>query len=286
MRFDRPWLLAAAALAGVSTLAHAQSASGDLGNFLRVNSGTLSSGSTVNGALQSGDLVRTDGTYADGYLYQGQAGEQLTLTLRSNQFDTWLVIDDPASSFRETNDDGDGGTNSRLTVTLPRTATYVIAANSLNKGATGSYSLNLQSNRAGGGAAAGASGSGGASGNGGELSAMIRRGGLPRIAVGQTVNGQLTSGDFLRSDGTYGDGYLYQGTAGEKLKLTLRSREFDSWLVVDEPAGPYRETNDDGGGDNDSQMIVTLPRSGTYLIVANSVSKGVTGNYTLSVSRP
>jgi hypothetical protein len=122
--------------------------------------------------------------------------------------------------------------------------------------------------------------------SGGELSTLFARGGLPRIGVGQTVNGQLTSGDFLRTDGTYGDGFLYNGQAGEKLKITLRSTQFDSWLVVDEPNGPYRETNDDGGGGNDSQMIVTLPRSGPYLIVANTVSKGTTGSYTLSVSRP
>jgi hypothetical protein len=280
MRAMRFLLVAASPLLFLAAPAQAQGSNGDIGSFLRSNSGTLSSGSTVNGVLQSGDLVRGDGTYADGYLYRGQAGEQLTVTLRSSQFDTWLVVDDPGSSFRETNDDGDGGTSSRMTVTLPRTATYIIVANSLSKGATGSYSLSVQSNRPGGGSSIASSG------RAGELSILYSRGGLPRIAVGQTVNGQLTTADFLRTDGTYGDGFLYNGEAGEKLKITLRSTQFDSWLVVDEPNGPYRETNDDGGGGNDSQMIVTLPRSGPYLIVANTVSKGTTGSYTLSVSRP
>lgn len=265
-----------------ATPALAQASSGDISNFLRSNSGTLTSGSTVNGVLQAGDLVRNDGTFADGYLYNGQAGEQLTVTLRSNQFDAWLVIDDPNSSFREMNDDGDGGNNSKLAVTLPRTATYIIVANTVSKGATGSYSLNVQSNRAAGSSASTASSGSGS----GELSALYARGGLPRIAVGQTVTGQLSTSDFLRTDGTYADGYVYQATAGEKLKITLRSKEFDSWLVVDEPNGPYRETNDDGGGENDSQMVVTIPRTGPYLIVANTVSKGTTGSYTLSLSRP
>jgi len=283
MRATRFLLVAASPLLFIAAPVQAQSSNGDISSFLRSNSGTLGSGSTVNGALQSGDLVRGDGTYADGYLYRGQAGEQLTVTLRSNQFDTWLVVDDPGSSFRETNDDGDGGTSSRMTVTLPRTTTYIIVANSLSKGATGSYSLSVQSNRSGGG---GGGGSVASSGSGGELSTLYSRGGLSRIGVGQTVNGQLTGGDFLRTDGTYADGFLYNGQAGEKLKITLRSTQFDSWLVVDEPNGPYRETNDDGAGGNDSQMIVTLPRSGPYLIVANTVSKGTTGSYTLSVSRP
>lgn len=284
MRALRFLLVAASPLLFTAMPAQAQSASGDIGSFLRSNGGTLTSGSTVNGVLQSGDLLRSDGTYADGYLYSGQAGEQLTVTLRSDQFDTWVVVDDPNSSFRETNDDGDGGTNSRLTVTLPRTATYIIVANSLTKGATGSYSLTVQSNRSGAGNSAS---SGTAATSGGELSAMFARGGLPRISVGQSINGQLTSSDFLRTDGTYADGFLYNATAGEKLKITLRSKEFDSWLVVDEPNGPFRETNDDdGGGDNDSQMIVTIPRSGPYLIVANTVSKGTMGAYTLSLSRP
>jgi hypothetical protein len=45
----------------------------------------------------------------------------------------------------ESNDDGAGGTDSRLELTLPDTGTYVIRANSLYGGSRGAYTLRLRS---------------------------------------------------------------------------------------------------------------------------------------------
>jgi hypothetical protein len=106
---------------------------------------------------------------------------------------------------------------------------------------------------------------------------------LPRVQAGQVINGQLTRSDFLRSDNSYADGYVYQGRAGELLTITMSSSDFDAWLVLDEPDGPLREHDDDSGGGTNSRISVRLPRSGTYLIVANSVGQTNTGSYRLSV---
>jgi hypothetical protein len=78
------------------------------------------------------------------------------------------------------------------------------------------------------------------------------------------------------------DGYVYQGRAGERITITLQSGSFDSWLVVNDPNGPLYEHDDDSAGGNDARLTLTLPHSGPYVIVVNSVSQS-TGPYVLRV---
>jgi hypothetical protein len=89
----------------------------------------------------------------------------------------------------------------------------------------------------------------------------------------------------LRSDDTYMDGYYYDGVQGEQITVTLRSADFDSWVVVDQPNGPFRKWDDDSGGGHDSKLSITLPATGRYIIAANAVAKRSTGRYTLRVDK-
>jgi hypothetical protein len=244
----------------------------------------IAAGQTVNGQLSTSDFLRTDdNTYADGYLYAGRAGERVTVTMRSGSFDAWLVFDDPNGPIRETDDDGAGGNDAQLTVTLPHDGNYLIVANSVAR-SSGAYTLTVRSSR-GGGNPSDDDGDGDdpVASSGGTLVELGRMP-LPRIARGQSVSGRLAQGDFLRSDdNTLADGYFYNGRAGEQITIVMRSSSFDSWLVFDDPNGPLRETDDDSGGGNDARITVTLPHDGRYLIVANAVRPGATGAYTLSV---
>jgi hypothetical protein len=107
----------------------------------------------------------------------------------------------------------------------------------------------------------------------------------PAISLGRSISGNLTASDVMRDDKTYADGFLYTAEAGETATITLRSPDFDSWLILDDPNGDKFEYNDDGGGGRDSRIVVTFPHAGRYLILANNVSPGSTGRYTLSVDR-
>ena len=121
--------------------------------------------------------------------------------------------------------------------------------------------------------------------NGGvDVSALAGRS-LPVLHAGQQVDGTLTPGSVLRSDDTYMNGYYYNGVAGEQITITLRSADFDSWLVIDQPDGPFRKWDDDSGGGHDAKLTVTLPATGRYIIAANAVAKRSTGRYTLRVDK-
>jgi hypothetical protein len=107
----------------------------------------------------------------------------------------------------------------------------------------------------------------------------------PAISLGRDVSGNLTTADVKRDDNTYTDGFLYNAKAGETVTITQRSPDFDSWLILDDPNGDTYKYNDDGGGGRDARLVFTFPHAGRYLILANNVSPGTTGRYTLSVVR-
>lgn len=102
-------------------------------------------GLQISRSLASGDCTLNDGTYADVYPVYLRAGQQLTVVQRSTGFDTYLVLTDASFNTVAQNDDGGGGTDSRIVYTAPRAGTYMILANSFSPGATGTYSLTVTS---------------------------------------------------------------------------------------------------------------------------------------------
>jgi hypothetical protein len=110
----------------------------------------IRAGQTVNGSLATGDLRLSDDSYYDAYVYEGRAGERLTISLASDAFDTVLGIGRVNGSRYEpldVNDDAGEGTNSELVLTLPATGRYQIRANSLEGNSTGAYTLVVRSSR-------------------------------------------------------------------------------------------------------------------------------------------
>ena len=104
----------------------------------------LRPGSPAAGALASSDATLPDGSHYHHWTLQGNAGDQVTVTLASSDFDTYLAIHSGGDALAR-NDDSDGTTNSRLEVTLPTTGAYTVVATSYGAGATGSYTLTAQS---------------------------------------------------------------------------------------------------------------------------------------------
>ena len=109
----------------------------------------ISIGQTINGNLTTNDCPLGDGTFYDAYSFSGTAGQRVAVSMTSNQFDTFLILNGPDGSPLAADDDGGGGTNSRIPpgssfITLPTTGTYTIWANAFDSSdTTGAYSLTL-----------------------------------------------------------------------------------------------------------------------------------------------
>jgi hypothetical protein len=107
--------------------------------------GTMTIGQSVQGRLATSDYLRSaDTTYAQWWLLQGRAGQQVTIDLESDDFDSFIFLFGPGLTDDGSQDDDSGGNcNSRLTVTMPQSGEYRILVNTRNQYETGAYTLSV-----------------------------------------------------------------------------------------------------------------------------------------------
>jgi hypothetical protein len=110
---------------------------------------TLRAGQAVRGELARGDGTLDDGSWYDTYTYTARRGERIVVRMESDDFDTVLGV----SAARENaddlvmDDDGGGGTNSRVEYTARADGPILIRANALNAGEGGAYTIVIESAR-------------------------------------------------------------------------------------------------------------------------------------------
>jgi hypothetical protein len=229
---------------------------------------TIRAGQTVNGRLEASDATLDDGSHYEIWNYRGRAGERVTITLRSSDFDAYLAFGrmsgGECQGDCDTDDDGAGGTDARVVATLREDGVYQIRANTLSDGETGSYTLSVES-----GAAPPPPGPAGT------------------ITLGQTVSGRLDADDAQAGDDSFYELWTFRGRPGDRVTITLRSSDFDAYLGWGRMSGGGEweeiDSDDDGAGGTDARLEVTVGDQGTYVIRANTLSSGETGSYTLQV---
>ncbi|HEU0298663.1 MAG TPA: hypothetical protein VFR37_04395 [Longimicrobium sp.] len=231
--------------------------------------GDLVPGTEVEEWLTGQDPVAADGAYEDTWVLRAVAGEPVTISMRSDDFDTVLRVGwwvDGRWEELAHDDDGGDGTNSRLTFTAPRDDEYLVRASSFDEGEEGAYTI----------MAIGAN--------------PIDTLGLPMILqAGEPAFGTLEEGDAMEGDATLVDVWEYAGHEGETITIEMASGDFDTFLRVRvmREDGRWDElgADDDGGSGTDSELTLTLPRNATYAIHANALEPETGGEYTLIVRR-
>jgi hypothetical protein len=108
---------------------------------------------------------------------------------------------------------------------------------------------------------------------------------IDSVRSGQTRRGRLEAGDWTMGDGTYADIWYLRGQAGQRVTITLRSRDFDAYLQLLDAAGTRIADDDDsGGGQGAARIAFTLRSSERYQIVVNSFGdEPQNGVYTIEV---
>jgi len=223
-------------------------------------------GQNLSGRLAETDVVDDDDTYYDTYTISGQQGQRLQIEMAADSFDTFVnfgKMDGDSFTSLRTDDDGGGGTNSRLRITLPETGNYVIRANSVGAGATGAYTLVVTEREAGPVAA------------------------TPRaLEPNAEISGTLDDSDPQGDDDSYYDYWTYQGRQGERVRITLSSEAFDTYLSLGTlQNGEFHEidSNDDASEGTNSMLEATLPNAGTFVIRVKALSGENEGPYTLKI---
>lgn len=186
----------------------------------------------------------------DRYELSGTAGTRVAIDLKSYDFDAYLTLVDSEGNESTDDDGGAEGYNSRLHYQFDTDETVTITASALSSD-SGRYQLIVS-----------------------ELSneADLRE------------TGQLTGDSPRGYDGTRYARHEIEGQAGETLTVELNSSSFDPVLYVSNPDGSNLVRDDDGGNDNNSLAVATLPETGTYVIYVTSFGDSM-GSYELVVYR-
>ncbi|MCU0566546.1 MAG: trypsin-like peptidase domain-containing protein [Oculatellaceae cyanobacterium Prado106] len=244
----------------------------------RAESITLN-GTPIQGSLtSSSSVLPADNSYFNAYTFEGRRGQRVVIEMTSSDINTYLILLAPSGQDLEQDDDSAGGTNARLAITLPEDGQYTILANSYGARETGRYSLRASTN--GGNAGGGSASNGGSNTRPSPNAGGNRLGSLPI-----ETNGNLgRNSQVLQSDGSLFDEFSFQGNAGQRVTISLSSDDFDTYLILLDPDGRKIGENDDATQDTlNSALTVTLPKSGTYRVIANTYDSSGRGQYRLSI---
>jgi hypothetical protein len=94
---------------------------------------------------------------------------------------------------------------------------------------------------------------------------------------------RLDAGDPVAGRRTRMKSYKVALQANTGYVISMNSRDFDSFLRLEDPAGKQVAEDDDSGGDLNSRIFYTPTQSGTFRVIATTFIEGETGSFQLTV---
>ena len=178
--------------------------------------------------------------------FSATAGDTLIARIRSSwEYYTVLLLYSPTGTLVSSCFNNG---QCEITATAPDTGTYLITAYDYDSDNTGDYTL------------------------------LVQRPNNPTnttaLTYGEQVLGNITNGAML-------DTYTFSGTSGDQILIQMNNAAFVSQLRLYAPNGTLLQQAAEGLF---SDINVTLPASGTYVLIASDVNGWSTGAYTLIVN--
>jgi len=219
-------------------------------------------GQTLEGALDSADVVSADGPYEDRWTFDLTAGQRIRIEMRAEGFDSYLKLLGPDASVLSTNDDA-LGRDAAITIRVPTLGRYTAVATSYGREkALGSYRISLIDVP-------------------GEFAAP---GAIGTIAVGAAQGGVLEVGDSTTTNNGYADYFDFSPTATGSVVFDLMSTQFDGYLILRDSLGIQLATDDDSGENRNAQLTTPVVAGARYRLVATTYGSGArSGTYQLAI---
>ena len=223
---------------------------------------------TLNDPIQATTLEAGRIRYYDAYKFKVSAPNTgIAIDLRSSDFDATVnlfrvVGNDlvPVASDDFTGGFGNGkfeNKNALLLTVIKQAGDYVAYATASddNSGGTGRYTLLLKTVE------------------------------IPPLAYSfDTIVSDIRTTDVQTSAGDYMKVYCFRGFQGQRVRITMRSNTFDSFLFLYRNDGLYLMSDDQSAGGNDARIEYVLPNDGDYLIFATPFAPRITGPFSLNLS--
>ena len=228
----------------------------------------VGSATLANGSFSGVEPVLPQGTPVRAWSFEGRAGDRVSVTLRARDFDALVLVVGPGLAGGLSDDDGAGGTDSRLCLTLAENGTYRAVASAF-EAAQGAFELALARVDEASEALCPVS----------EEQRLWEGPVAGTLATGETVDGRL---DPDQPDA--GDIWQLEAPAGQAVTLILHSTEFDGYLDVGGPGAPGEVyADDDSGGACDARVELVV-RSGSSYQVRVTTATGGGGAYQLTAT--
>jgi hypothetical protein len=108
------------------------------------------------------------------------------------------------------------------------------------------------------------------------------------ISYGQTMNGEITSNDttdlYFSDEGVfYADRYVFTGSEGDPVAVSVTADGFDGRMRLVAPDGTTVRVNADGGEAADARVARQLQQNGEYTVWVTSASAEATGSYSIAL---
>lgn len=247
---------------------------------------TLEVGSEVVGEITEADPVWVDGSYVQPWELDLPSGQTVTLDLRSDEFDAYLMVTGPGIEVLY-DDDGAGACDARITLSAPETGTFLVVANTLDVGETGVYRLRATDYPMAVTEAECVSAAEDIPDA--DLASWLRS--LPfegrTLSVGEAMRGQLTFSDSVSWEGTFTQAWALQMRAGQEATVDLLSDDFDAYLYVLGPGLDEPLIDDDGAGACDARITFTAAETGAHRVIVSTILGDATGQFRLrATSQP
>jgi len=190
------------------------------------------------------------------YSVRLEAGVTYRIDMMSKAFDSFLRLEDSASKKLAEDDDGGGGLNARITFRCPTTGSYRIIATTIS--GVGAFTLAVEPLVPG------------------------------KVAVLEVKDGKGRVTAILSPDdpkdtarNTPCKVYPVRLEAGVTYRIDMVSKDFDSYLRLEDATNKELAKDDDSGGGLNARITFPCPATGTYRIIATTYKGG--GEFTLSV---
>ena len=178
------------------------------------------------------------------WTFAGTAGQVLSVAAASESFDAAVTLRLPTGEYLAADNDSGPGANALLTATLSATGTYKVWVRTVDGGA-GAYHL------------------------------AVRTVPAVRLDVDTPVAGALDDQVPLGL-------WMFAGTAGQVVNVSVASEVFDPFIELLLPTGEHLTADDNGGSGTNASLTTTLPVTGDYKVRVVAVDPG-TGAYRLAV---
>jgi len=181
------------------------------------------------------------------YFFPMEANTYYQVVLRSSDFDAYLEAQVDGLSYED--DDGAGDSDSLLILSSEQDTQATIEARAFSSGESGLFDLQVNA-----------------------------------LTFSKNFRGRLSEGSSRDIRGKYYSAYTYEGQGGQELFISLKSQEYDTYLIVQDGSGNLLTENDDLGGGTDSGVFLTLPQEGKIQIISTTFNDDlVSGAYEVRI---